>query len=771
MCIMKLLYVVAILLLFAVCTALGKPNDMYLKMLSRQSTAEDPCYDEDKPRSCIPDFVNAAYDAPVVASSTCGARQPQRYCEFQDARGAGSEMSCQFCDSSNPQRSFPASALTDLNNSNNVTCWRSAPIVSNAAPSTGDNVTLTLSLGKKYELTYVNLQFCPKAPKPDSLAIYKSSDYGQTWQPYQYYSSQCRRVFKRPNRLTISKHNEQEARCSDTHRHGNDALGGSSGRIAFSTLDGRPSARDLDSSFSLQDWVTATDIKVVFHRLQSPITIDAAAHAADVKSGKYSVQLLGNNIEQPQSASASASGLELGSRQAQGQGQGQPAMEQISGQHYAVSDFSVGGRCKCNGHASKCVPDANGILSCECRHNTAGRDCERCRPFYFDRPWRRATAHDANECKKCNCNDHARQCRFNMEVFRRSQDVSGGVCQNCRHSTTGRNCQQCKEGFYRDPSKPLNHRKVCKACECHPIGSSGQICNNTSGQCPCKAGVTGLTCNRCDHGYQLSHSHVAPCIKQVPRMNNMLDTQNTAPEPSAVHESAGGGGGGGGVAGGVRGVGSSVAQQYYRTESGRECEKCKIITKRLNLNKFCKRDYAIMAKVIGRETSSEAASSERYNYNNNNSHNRRAIQQQRKDMDYEMEGMPQPHRESHAPGLEYEYQGAYGGSSNSDPDYQNDSETVRYDLQIQAVFKRSKPDYGMPNTMLRPGPMTWIIPLKNLECRCPKIKVNRSYLILGRDSEAPPGYLGIGPRSIVIEWKDDWYRRMKRFQRRARSCA
>jgi len=47
----------------------------------------------------------------------------------------------------------------------------------------------------------------------------------------------------------------------------------------------------------------------------------------------------------------------------------------------------------------------------------------------------------------------------------------------------------------------------------------------------------------------------------------------------------------------------------------------------------------------------------------------------------------------------------------------------------------------------------------------------RSYLILGRDSEAPPGYLGIGPHSIVIEWKEDWYRRMKRFQRRARTCA
>uniref|UniRef100_A0A1A9WCL5 Laminin EGF-like domain-containing protein n=1 Tax=Glossina brevipalpis TaxID=37001 RepID=A0A1A9WCL5_9MUSC len=62
----------------------------------------------------------------------------------------------------------------------------------------------------------------------------------------------------------------------------------------------------------------------------------------------------------------------------------------------------------------------------------------------------------------CNCNNHARQCRFNMELFKLSGRVSGGVCQNCRHATTGRFCHYCKEGFYRDPSKPLNHRRVCK---------------------------------------------------------------------------------------------------------------------------------------------------------------------------------------------------------------------------------------------------------------------------------------------------------------------
>lgn len=51
-------------------------------------------------------------------------------------------------------------------------------------------------------------------------------------------------------------------------------------------------------------------------------------------------------------------------------------------------------------------------------------------------------------------------------------------------------------------------------CECHPVGASGRTCNQTTGQCPCKDGVTGLTCNRCAKGYQQSRSPIAPCVSK-----------------------------------------------------------------------------------------------------------------------------------------------------------------------------------------------------------------------------------------------------------------
>ncbi|ODM90653.1 Netrin-1 [Orchesella cincta] len=258
-------------------------------------------------RKCIPDFVNAAFGKEIEASHTCGSRVATRMRRMKDA-AAGT---CHVCDARDSRTSHPASYMSDLNNVNNLTCWQSDPLASQE-----ENVTLTLSLGKKFELTYVSLQFC--GSKPDSMAIYKSMDFGRTWQPFQFYSSQCKKMYGRPNRATITRANEQDALCTDSHIKDL----GMGNRIAFSTLEGRPSAIDFDNSPILQTF-------------------------------------------------------------------------------YGVADFAVGGRCKCNGHASRCIHNKEGELVCDCRHNTAGRDCERCKPFYLDKPWGRASSRDPHECRGC----------------------------------------------------------------------------------------------------------------------------------------------------------------------------------------------------------------------------------------------------------------------------------------------------------------------------------------------------------------------------------
>ncbi|XP_016157540.1 PREDICTED: netrin-3 isoform X2 [Ficedula albicollis] len=398
-----------------------------------QQTPPDPCYDESgAPRRCIPEFVNAAFGKEVQASSTCG-KPPTRHCNASD-----------------PRRAHPPAYLTDLNTASNMTCWRSETL--HHSPQ---NVTLTLSLGKKFEVVYVSLQFC--SPRPESTAILKSMDYGKTWVPYQYYSSQCRKIYGKPSKATVTKQNEQEALCTDGLT---DLYPLTGGLIAFSTLDGRPSAQDFDSSPVLQDWVTATDIRVVFsrpHLSREPGGRDAAEEGGAGSSPYY----------------------------------------------YAVGELQVGGRCKCNGHAARCVKDKEQKLVCDCKHNTEGPECDRCKPFHYDRPWQRASAREANECL---------------------------------------------------------------ACDCHPVGAAGKTCNQTTGQCPCKDGVTGLTCNRCAKGYQQSRSPVAPCIK-IPAINpTSLVTSTEAP---------------------------ADCDSYCKPAKGNY---------KINMKKYCKKDYVVQVNILEMET-------------------------------------------------------------------------------------------------------------------------------------------------------------------------
>ena len=99
----------------------------------------DPCYrDDGSPTRCIPEFINAAYDRNVIASSTCGnppvdfcghhsttAYQRQRQQQYNktsmsrdDDDNDAEKSDCVICDA---HHQHPASYLTDLNNPHNMT--------------------------------------------------------------------------------------------------------------------------------------------------------------------------------------------------------------------------------------------------------------------------------------------------------------------------------------------------------------------------------------------------------------------------------------------------------------------------------------------------------------------------------------------------------------------------------------------------------------------------------------------------------------------------
>ncbi|XP_074654199.1 laminin subunit gamma-1-like [Tubulanus polymorphus] len=409
------------------------------------------CYDlNGKPQRCMPEFVNAAFNLPVHATNTCG--NPRiRYCRQTGVTGA--KQSCAYCDASDPRLEHPPRLLTDYNNNDNQTWWQSQTMYERIQYP--ESVNLTLRLGKSYDITYVRIKF--HSPRPESFAIYKRTTEGSDWVPYQYYSGSCQETYELPTDGLITRDDEKKAVCSADYSDISPLTGGN---VAFSTLEGRPSAYTFESSQALQDWVTATEIKIVLNRLNT--------FGDEVFADKTVLQSY----------------------------------------YYGISDISIGGRCKCNGHSSECVESTGqgqvARLVCRCEHNTQGPDCNECQPFYNDRPWARATAASANECQPCNCNGLSLQCYFDEELFQ--QTGHGGHCMNCQDNTDGANCENCKENFYR---RAQDQR--CVACNCDPTGSQRLQCD-IYGQCTCKSGVTGEKCDQCQSNhYDFGPNGCRPC--------------------------------------------------------------------------------------------------------------------------------------------------------------------------------------------------------------------------------------------------------------------
>lgn len=100
---------------------------------------------------------------------------------------------------------------------------------------------------KAYDVTYVRLRF--HSPRPESFAIYKKTTEEGEWIPYQFYSASCGRTYGLERRGIISEENEGQAICTDEYSNISPLTGGS---VAFSTLEGRPSGFEFESSPLLQ---------------------------------------------------------------------------------------------------------------------------------------------------------------------------------------------------------------------------------------------------------------------------------------------------------------------------------------------------------------------------------------------------------------------------------------------------------------------------------------------------------------------------------------
>ncbi|XP_035428786.1 laminin subunit gamma-1 [Spodoptera frugiperda] len=406
------------------------------------------CYNsEGVPQRCIPEFENAAFMVQMEATNTCGDNGMKVYC-IQTSYGT----STRSCDSCQPGQ-FSSYYLTDLHyEQDNQTWWQSETMKEGIQYP--NQVNLTLHLGKAYDITYVRIVFY--SPRPQSFAIYKKTSEERVWEPFQYFSASCRDTYGVQEQRAAELGAETRALCTSEY---SDISPLSGGNVLFSTLEGRPSAFTFDNSPELQEWVTATDIRISLDRLNT-----------------FGDEIFGD-------------------------------VQVLQSYWYAIADVAVGARCKCNGHASVCetqeLPDGTRTRACRCEHNTAGRECERCLDFYNDAPWGRASPTNVHECKACNCNGFSNKCEFDKDLYERTGH--GGRCIDCAENRDGANCERCKENFFQGSGD------ICLPCNCNPTGSRSLQCN-AEGKCQCKPGVTGDKCDVCaPNHYEFTNQGCKPC--------------------------------------------------------------------------------------------------------------------------------------------------------------------------------------------------------------------------------------------------------------------
>ncbi|XP_007952908.2 laminin subunit alpha-5 [Orycteropus afer afer] len=419
-----------------------------------------------------PPYFNLAEGSRIAASATCGEEAPARgaprptedlYCKLVGGPVAGGDPNqtiqgqyCDICTAANINKAHPVSNAID----GTERWWQSPPL------SRGleyNEVNVTLDLGQVFHVAYVLIKFA-NSPRPDLWVLERSTDFGHTYQPWQYFASSKRDCLERFGPQTLDRvSRDDDIVCTTEYSR---IVPLENGEIVVSLVNGRPGAMNFSYSPLLRDFTKATNIRLRFLRTNTLLG-----------------HLMGKALRDPTVTRR---------------------------YYYSIKDISVGGRCVCHGHADVCDakdPTDPYRLQCACQHNTCGGSCDRCCPGFHQQPWRPATTDSANECQSCNCHGHAHDCYYDPEVDQRNASQNqdhvyqgGGVCIECRHHTTGINCERCLPGFYHSPHHAVDSPHTCHRCDCESDFTDG-TCEDFTGRCYCRPNFTGERCDACAEGF------------------------------------------------------------------------------------------------------------------------------------------------------------------------------------------------------------------------------------------------------------------------------
>ena len=310
------------------------------------------CYADSQkktPRPCMAAPVSVAFKRNITATNTCG-KPAGTFCELP----IGGK--CDECDANSTTKRHPPEFMVNSEFDTpyflkQVTWWQSQTwweTYTQGLTTANEplKVNITLSFGRSFHISGgIIMRFYNE--RPQKMFLETSKDFGKTWSVLQYFASDCPRSYNMPATAPVVKNNPFNTTCTEDY---SGRYPQKYGKVEF-RFDSRYEPGCGYFKRDMQNFMLATNVRV---RLEKPATDGiGAAHANEEFLSKY---------------------------------------------YYAILDIVISGRCNCNGHAQYCTGPRMEEM-CECEHNTAGDDCEICKPMFNNRPWMPANSSHANECQ------------------------------------------------------------------------------------------------------------------------------------------------------------------------------------------------------------------------------------------------------------------------------------------------------------------------------------------------------------------------------------